>query len=152
MVFVGTMRDERKIYIDYLREHGINVATFGKDMEFPHVFGKDLADVYRKARIVLNFNTTLNKSGFSLRIFEVMGCGTFLLTEHCTDLETLFTNRRELVWFHSPEECLNEIRTYLRDETLKKEIALRGLQCIREKYTWTHIMQYVCDTVSRGND
>ena len=149
VVFVGTLRDDRKRYLDYIRSHGMRVATFGKDMDFPHVFGKDLADVYRKAKIVLNFNTTINKSGFSLRVFEVMGCGAFLLTEHCTDLERLFVNRQELVWFGSPEECLREIKTYMDDEVARKAIAMRGLQSIRDSYTWTHIMNTMCDIVAQ---
>ncbi|MFH1708623.1 MAG: glycosyltransferase [Planctomycetota bacterium] len=147
VVFVGTLRPNRARYLRHLEQNGIRVATFGKDMQHEHVFGPALADVYRKARIVLNFNTTVNKTGFSLRVFEVMGCGAFMLTEYCKDLETLFQSGRELVWFDSPAECLDLVRRYLADETARETIARAGLARIRAEFTWQHIVGRICAAV-----
>ncbi|MFC1479816.1 glycosyltransferase, partial [Planctomycetota bacterium] len=152
VTFVGTITPEREAYIKKLASLGITVQTFGRGGEHGHVFGKDLAELYRRSKIVLNFNITVDNTGFSLRVFEVMGSGAFLLTEYCKDLETLFKNGNELVWFHNPDECAEMIHTYLKNDENRERIARAGTERVAGEFTWKHIIQKICDEVSDYKD
>lgn len=143
VVFVGTIREERAIYINFLEKNGILVETFGKKAKNGEVFGHDLREVNIKAKIILNFNTTINKTGFSSRLFEAMACGTFLLTEYCKDIASLFKNKEDLVWFSSPEECLTLIRYYLTNHQERERIGRRGFEVVSQAYTWKRVVEKI---------
>ncbi len=152
VVFIGTIREERKKYLDFLEKNGIQVETFGKKAKHEHIFGKDLREVNGKAKIILNFNTTINKTSFSSRVFEAMACGALLLTEWCKDLESLFKNKEELVWFSTPQECLDLNRYYLKNPTERKKIARRGFEVITRSYTWKHVVEKILKHINSDDD
>ena len=152
IVFVGTVTKQRKDFFKKLAGLGITVETFGRHGDHEHVFGSRLGDLYRSSKIVLNLNTTVDNTGFSLRVFEVMGCGAFLLSEYCTDIEMLFKNGKELVWFRTPEECADLICTYLEDTENRERIARAGAERIAEEFTWRHIIQKICTEISHQTE
>jgi len=150
VVFVGTVNAWRRTYIDYLKHEGINVETFGRRADNPFIAGKELGDLYRSSKIVLDFQNRGNNTGFSLRVFEVMGSGAFLCTEYTEDTSKLFENGKELVWFRTPEECANLIRTYLENDEERTRIAEAGAERVAREFTWKAIAENIVDRIEEA--
>ena len=94
VVFVGHADRKRKKIINFLAKNNVRIACFGSGWTNKPVFTEELVKIYRSARIVLNICRP--GSGFSIRVFQAMGTGSFLLSEHCSDLEKIFQRKKHL--------------------------------------------------------
>jgi len=150
VVFVGRLLPHREAAIRHLRLHGISVATYGLDGDNPPVYLEALRDLYRGAKIALNLNSDPGSTGFSLRVFQVLGSGTMLVSEHCRDLELLFTRGGEMEWFNTPDEALEIVRRYLKEDDARERLARAGCKAVHERFTWRQIMSTICDTVEKA--
>ncbi|MFH1708625.1 MAG: glycosyltransferase [Planctomycetota bacterium] len=148
VVFVGTVNRWRRKYIDHCREHGVRIETFGKGGKNPFISGKDIGDLYRTSRIVLDFHNTGGNTGFSLRVFEVLGAGAFLLSEYSRDTAQVFDIGREVVCFKTPEELVALIRKHLGDEAGRRMIAQAGAARVARDYTWDAVARRITATIA----
>ncbi len=137
--FVGTATEERRALLDYIRSHGFRVIHYGPGTENDSIYLEDLATLYCRSKIVLNLNRS--SVGFSDRVFQVLGTGTFLLSEYCQDLELFFKRKEEVDWFYSKEECVDLISYYLEDELSREIIAKTGLVCVFDNFSWEHVIK-----------
>ena len=87
--------------------------------------------VFRDSRINLNITLKSIRSGISQRVFDVLGCGGFLLTNYQSEIPELFD--RGLVMFASDEELLSLTDYYLSHEKEREEIAKEGQAVVRAK-------------------
>jgi spore maturation protein CgeB len=91
------------------------------------VWGADMYQVLRRSRITLNSHIDLaGREAGNMRLFEATGVGTFLLTDHKDNLDTLFELNREVVAWRSIDDCLRAIDHYLRDDQTRAAIARAG--------------------------
>jgi len=149
VVFVGS-KDEhkREQYIDYLKKNRIKVTCFGKGWENKSVYQEQLVDIYRKSRVVLNF--CREGKGFSIRVFQVMGTGTFMLSEYCSDIDVFFRRGEHLDFFETKEEMLLKIKKYLKDENQREEIAQNGCRLVHSDYSWTKKMKDIDNILKKS--
>jgi hypothetical protein len=103
--------------------------------EWP-AYNRELVRICSAASIVLGINevNTVERY-FSNRTFLTLACGGFHLTRYVPGLETMFENRRHLVWFHSDVECLDLIRYYLARPRARRAIARAGQAWARRHYS-----------------
>ncbi len=143
--FVGSATKERVGLIDYLRSRRINVTHYGPATENGAIYMEDLVRLYCRSRIVLNLNQS--SIGFSIRVFQVLGTGAFLLSEYCPDLARLFNKKEELDWFHTKEECAELITYYLDHPSDREFIAGTGLSRVQNNYSWEKIIGKMLDAI-----
>lgn len=134
VLFVGAKFPIREQYVDYLRKNKINVLCHGPGWKNEPIYFEKLVNKYRTSRVVLNFPK--EDSGFSDRVFHVLGCGSFMLTKYCSDLPKLFEKETHLDWFNTPEECLKLVNYYLEHEAVRERIAQQGYNYGLKKFTW----------------
>jgi hypothetical protein len=96
---------------------------------------------YRKicanARIVLGLNEVNRVPYYSSnRVFLTLGCGAFHLTHYVPGLEEVFADGAHLAYFRSPEECIEKVEFYLRNDQLRQEIAGRGHELARREHRY----------------
>jgi hypothetical protein len=104
-------------------------------IEWP-AFNEELVHVCRGADIVVGINTMNSvERYFSNRTYITLAAGGFHLTRYVPGLETMFENRKHLVWFHSDEECLGLIDYYLKRPDLRGKIAREGQRWTRRRYS-----------------
>ena len=116
------------------------------------IHNRDLPTFYRRARICLNQHRTSKAwceevaSGDSTqqqyiahaeslgpRVFEVMACGAFLLTDWREELDALgLRDGEHLAIYRSPEELAEKVWYYLAHTAERERIALRGMEAIRD--------------------
>ena len=145
VVFAGTKNPKRAALTEYLRQHGISVACYGSGWKNAPVFLDELVNLYRRTKIVLNICRP--GAGFSVRVFQVMGTGAFLLSEYCLDLEALFERGEYLDWFRDADEMVALVKRYLRKEALRERVAEAGCRRVNEQHTWSRVMHEIVERV-----
>ncbi|MGB5944424.1 MAG: glycosyltransferase [Leeuwenhoekiella sp.] len=102
--------------------------------------GLEMFQIYRDSAVVINdYVDTANGIGFNQRMFEVMGCGGFLLTREAPNFERQFPN--DIFATYRDEQNLYEkIDYYLENPEERAAIAQRGQDFIIEKYDYTGIV------------
>lgn len=129
---------DREIYIPKLYEK-YNMKVVGRGFNVPSIYVEtsEIANIYRNSKIALNFITKLNSCDLQMsdRIFKILGCGCFCLTQPILGLEQLFQNGKHLVVFDEYEDLCRKIDYYLEHKDEREKIALEGQKEVLEKHT-----------------
>jgi len=107
---------------------------------------EELANNYRKSKIILNF--TRKGTGFSIRLFQAIGTGSFVLSEYCDDIEKVFNIKKHLDCFNNEPELLQLISYYLKNEVKREEIAKKGSDFVHNNFSWSCIMKKILTTIN----
>lgn len=102
----------------------------------PVEYGKAAALVYAGSKINLNISLKGIEGGTPLRIMDIMGAGGFLMTSYCAETAELFEENREIVMFRTPEEMMEKVDYYLKNDREREEIARRGREKVMECYNY----------------
>lgn len=150
--FIGTCMDQRAHLIGQLLEAGLKVDVFGNQWDtksrlparYPGRFhgaveGEAYADVIRRSRICLGLVSHSNQDEWTMRTYEVPGCGTMLLAEDTPTHRRLFEDGREAVLFRTPQECVECAREVLNTPGRAEAIGAAGHEkCVREGWFLEH--------------
>ncbi len=88
--------------------------------------GLDYARALNGARVALCFLSRLNRDTYTRRCFEIPACGALLVSERTADLQAMFREDEEAVFFSSPAELLEKVRGLLSDPERAARIARAG--------------------------
>lgn len=94
--------------------------------------------VFRLSKINLNITMKGIQSGLPLRIWDVLGCGGFLLTNFQAEIPFYFEMDRDLVCYESVEDCVEKARYYLEHDDIRMEIADNGYRKVKALHTYEH--------------
>jgi len=141
---------KRRNLVEAALAKGSDVHLYGKGWEYleeagyPNlhvhgfVTGDRFAEVCSTAKITLGINGVNDVRMYASwrRAVNSMASGAFHLTHYVPDMETVFENRRHLVWFHSIPEAMELIDYYLSHEEEREAIAASGRQEVLARHTW----------------
>ena len=72
------------------------------------------------------------QTGLSLRVYDVLGCGGFLITNYQSEIPTLFEVDKDLVVYESLSDLKEKCSYYLTHDEERKIIASNGQKKIRD--------------------
>lgn len=100
----------------------------------PAVYGLQMYEAIAASRIVLNVHADSSpRFASNMRLFEVTGGGSLLLTDWRENLPQLFEPDREVVTYRSAEECVEKAEWLLAHEGDRARIAAAGhARCLRD--------------------
>ncbi|MEN6510152.1 MAG: glycosyltransferase [Smithella sp.] len=145
VTFVGSRYGNREDWIAGLRQKGIEVECFGHGWPRGSVAGDEIPRIMRESLISLNFGDSgVTMDGLRLsrsrqikaRIFEVPGCGGFLMTQPADDLERYYTPGSEIETFNNLDDLARKIGHYLDHPEDRDRIALAGNARTRAEHTY----------------
>lgn len=87
---------------------------------------------YARSKIVIN---KAMKDDLNMRVFEVLGSGSFLLTDEVDSLGTLFESGKHLVTYKKDEEAVQLASDYLNQPDKLREIAEAGYREVIKNHT-----------------
>ncbi|MBK7964323.1 MAG: glycosyltransferase [Bacteroidetes bacterium] len=95
----------------------------------PPIFGLDLFKLMQKAAITFNIHGDIagNCAG-NIRMFEVTGAGSCLLTDDKQNINELFEPGKEIVTYTGLQDCIEKIQWLLSHPNECKQIAQAGQQ------------------------
>lgn len=125
------------------------VSLYTNDTEHPalsgniHCHGRvnyetEMSKVFYSSKINLNITLPSIESGIPQRIYDIMACGGFCLSNYQPEMDELFTVGKDIETFHSVEELLDKTDYYLNHEDVRLRIAINGYRLIQEKHTIHH--------------
>lgn len=88
----------------------------------------EMPKVFQASKINLNMTMRPIETGLSLRVWDVLGCGGFLLTNYQAELPSYFEIGKDLDAYESLPELLEKVQYYLTHEEERIEIAIHGYE------------------------
>ena len=130
----GINRGNRRDYIDFLTSSGIKVELAGFGTERGIISTQEKNMIVYQSRINLNFTGVLNNErniykrlkGTKGRPQEVSLLGSFILSEHASGLESMFSIGDEIDIFNGKEELLDKIKFYLKNNEIRESMASKA--------------------------
>ena len=92
--------------------------------------------IFKESKINLNITSKAIRYGLPLRIFDILSCEGFVLTNYQPEIPELFTPGEDLVMYGSQEELEELIAYYLSHDKERREIAAHGLETLKANYTY----------------
>lgn len=113
-------------------------------------WGMEMYSVFNKSRITINRHAVWsNNYANNVRLYEATGCGALLITDHKDNLHELFLPGKEVVVYHSPEECVDLVNYYLAHPDEAEEIARSGQARTLKEHTFTNRMALTSEIFSQ---
>ena len=151
VTFIGQLYGNRKEYVDYLLNSGINVQTYGLGSANGRLNQFEMIEVMNKSKIILNFSASSQKRTQQIkgRIFEATGCGAMVLSEYVNGIENYFVPDKEIVLFKTKEEIREKILFYLSHEDELYKISSAGEQRVLMEHTIYKRLSEIFDYASK---
>ena len=144
--FIGmelAYRERIKVLNGLSEKHKVDLYTFSDTTPVPKVIShkgaKSLTEmpiIFNKSKINLNITIKPIQTGMSLRVFDVMGCCGFLMTNFQSELPEYFEIGKDLEAYSSYEELLDKCDYYLAHEEEREAIALSGYEKVKKYHTY----------------
>jgi len=152
LVAKESARRQRHRFIGSLSDIGVDVWG-GPDWE-PVMSGRNryrgraehmtvLPRIYNGSKINLNITRPYSDRGLPMRVFDVMACGGFLLSNHPHSLRKWFRPGKDVETYDSLTELREKIRYYLDHEHDRRDIAENGLRAVRASHTHAHRLNFI---------
>lgn len=162
--FIGDInKGNRKEYIEYLKQNGINIEVYGAGSQNGKVSFQKMVEILNRSRISLNFSDIFENNTYSFykninnrikqtkgRVVEVCMSGSFLLTEYSSSLNDLL-NIDNIDIFSSKKELLEKIKYYLNNEEERETKAKAAQNEVIVKYDSLNIAKYLNEKSTRKN-
>lgn len=100
----------------------------------------EMPKIFNLSKINLNMTIKPIQTGLPLRIFDIMGCGGFCMTNFQAELPELFEIGVDLEAYSSLEELVDKCSYYLTHEDERRQIALNGYRKVREYHGYVNRM------------
>ena len=140
--FIGNInKANRKEYITYLKDNGINIQTYGVGSDNGFINHKEMMQVINSSKINLNFTDSALSLAFDFntntnftigthinsriqqakgRLIEIYMTNSFCLSQDGVGTRVLFDDDR--IIFNSKEDLLKKILHYLQEDLLRDKI------------------------------
>lgn len=99
---------------------------------------KEMPAVFASSKINLNITMRPIQTGLSLRIWDVLGCGGFLLSNYQAEIPEYFELGKDLDCYESIPDLQNKVQFYLTHDEIRQEIAHNGYKKVKAMHTWEH--------------
>ncbi len=99
-------------------------------------YHKDMPAAFSSSRINLNIPLVTIRTGVSLRVMDVLGCGGFLISGLQPELFELFNVGEELVVYTDIEDLYEKAAYYLTHEDERLQIAHSGYMRVKRDFTF----------------
>jgi len=166
VVFVGSHYPEREALFESLAD--FDFALWGPGWENlrarsplrgrvrkAHTVPSEWLRIYSASRIVLATHYHDPDGRFAVhqaspRVFEVLACGGFLITDRQRDVFDLFVDGVHLVGFDDAEDLRSKVRHYLDRPEERQAIAARGFEEAVARHTYVHRLEELVGRIN-GN-
>jgi spore maturation protein CgeB len=105
-----------------------------------------MADAINKSKIVLNF-TSQGESSLNYRLFQVLACEKFLLTDYRDELGELFTIGEDVTYYENDAQLIEKITDYLANPGGYNFMLKNARKKVESKYTTEHAAQFILDKI-----
>lgn len=113
----------------------------------PVNYWSDCPKVFKCTDINLNITLRSIQSGIPQRCLDIMGCHSFLLCNHQTELTEMFENNKDCAIYSSIGEALELTEYYLTHEVERKRVVQNGYMKVKKEFRYEDRMRTIFQTV-----
>lgn len=144
IISVKVAEQERLRYLKALSEHfNVDLYTGSDTYSMPLIHNRGFAKtntempiIFHQSKINLNLTAKSIRSGLSLRIFDVLGCEGFLITNYQAELPEHFNIGEDLEAYTSLDDLTGKCEYYLLHDKERREIAHNGFEKVKKYHTY----------------
>lgn len=144
IISVKVAEQERLRYLKALSEHfNVDLYTGSDTSSMPLIHNRGFAKtntempiIFNQSKINLNLTAKSIRSGLSLRIFDVLGCEGFLITNYQAELPEHFNIGEDLEAYTSLDDLMGKCEYYLSHDKERREIAHNGFEKVKKYHTY----------------
>ncbi|MCR4960922.1 MAG: DUF3880 domain-containing protein [Lachnospiraceae bacterium] len=100
----------------------------------------EMPRIFRLSKINLNITIRAIETGASLRIWDILGCGGFLISNYQEELCELLVPGEDFDYYSDLGDLKEKCAFYLAHEDIRQSIALSGYEKVRKYHTYTNRM------------
>ena len=137
---------ERKHILNELsKDHSVAIYTLSDTSDLPNVQNmgpantlNEMPKIFNLSKINLNITMRPIETGLSLRVYDVLGSGGFLITNYQAEIPEIFQPDEDIVLYESIPDLLGKIDYYLKlkekcnyyltHEDERRQIAINGYE------------------------
>lgn len=98
----------------------------------------EMPKIFALSKINLNITMRSIQTGLSLRIWDILGCGGFLLSNYQAEIPEYFEMGTDLVCYENARELQELTDYYLTHEEQRLSIAYSGYTKVKQAHTYVH--------------
>lgn len=144
IISVKVAEQERLRYLKALSEHfNVDLYTGSDTYSMPLIHNRGFAKtntempiIFHQSKINLNLTAKSIRSGLSLRIFDVLGCEGFLITNYQAELPEHFNIGEDLEAYTSLDDLMGKCEYYISHDKERREIAHNGFEKVKKYHTY----------------
>lgn len=144
IISVKVAEQERLRYLKALSERfNVDLYTGSDTSSMPLIHNRGFAKtntempiIFNQSKINLNLTAKSIRSGLSLRIFDVLGCEGFLITNYQAELPEHFNIGEDLEAYTSLDDLIGKCEYYLSHDKERREIAHNGFEKVKKYHTY----------------
>ncbi len=147
--FIGQCYGIRPRIVDWLKDHGISIQTYGKGWPSSEISSQNMNEIYSRSLINLGFGFIGNShlTGLKGRDFEVPLMGGLYLTTYNQELEDYFTIGEEIDCYRNEAELLTKLYYYMTHPSHALKIGASGrMRCLRN-HTWVNRFKTILNII-----
>ncbi len=125
------------------KEYDVDFYTQSDTSNMPSVHNRGSAEsriemprIFHLSKINLNFTLKSIRTGLPQRIWDILACGGFLLTNYQPELTDYFEIGGDLAVYESLEDLKEKIEFYLKHEDIRRQIAENGNAKVRKYHSY----------------
>ncbi len=135
---------ERQDTFEYLsKRFNVSLYTGSNTSKLPKVHAMGLANsteemplIFKESKININTTSKAIRTGLPQRIFDIMSCQGFVLSNYQEEIPEFFEIGQEIEVYTCLEELADKCSFYLEHEKERKEIAQNGYKKVKDKYSY----------------
>lgn len=94
-------------------------------------YGKEMPLIFHNSKINLNITSKTIESGIPLRVFDILSCGGFCMTNYQPEVAEYFVDGEDLVMYSSMEDLVSKVAYYLEHDEEREQIARNGYEKLK---------------------
>lgn len=97
-------------------------------------YEKEMPYIFHNSKINLNITSKTIESGIPLRVFDILSCGGFCLTNYQPEIGEYFVDGEDLVMYSGMEDLVEKAAYYLEHEKEREQIARNGYEKLKKNH------------------
>ena len=164
VLFFGALTEDRELFLNYITSKGINLKNVGHKEGMSGLPSEELQKLISKSKIILNLSKTRttsvkNFSSESIYKFYYQSKGRITIagingiacvSEYSPVQDMLFKNK-EIPTFYTKEECVDLLKSLLKNEELLKKVTKSFTERANELYEDKKSFELIYKAIEKSN-
>ena len=157
--FVGSWSYKRELVLRKLLEFDLKIYGYGWEKASPRIKERflgpadnitELPFIYNYSKINVNVTMEQGISSLNMRVFDVMACEGFLISDYKPDFRELFDYDNEAVCYQHVDELPELIQYYLTHEDERRRKARAARRRVLREHSYKNRAEFIIETLQKS--